>query len=44
MVEEQFHLISLDKKTEDQGIIKKVLWSAAKKLNVKVDKGVFNDG
>ena len=31
-------------KAEDQGISKKVLWSAAKRLNVKVDKGGFNDG
>ena len=34
----------LYQKTEDQGISKKILWSAAKRLNVKVDKGEFNDG
>ena len=34
----------LYQKAEDQGISKKVLWSAAKRLNVKVDKGGFNDG
>ena len=34
----------LYQKAEDQDIIKKVLWSAAKRLNVKVDKGGFNDG
>ena len=31
-------------KAEDQDISKKVLWSAAKRLNVKEDKGGFNDG
>ena len=34
----------LYQKAEDQGISKKVLWSAAKRLNVKVDKGGFYDG
>ena len=34
----------LYQKAEDQDISKKVLWSAAKRLNVKVDKGGFNDG
>ena len=34
----------LYQKAEDQGISKKVLWSAAKRLNVKIDKGGFNDG
>ena len=34
----------LYQKAEDQGISKKVLWSAAKRLKVKVDKGGFNDG
>ena len=34
----------LYQKAEDQGISKKVLWSAAKRLNVKVDKGGFKDG
>ena len=29
---------------EDQGISKIVLWSAAKRLNVKLDKGGFKDG
>ena len=29
---------------EDQDISKKVLWSAAKRLNVKLDKGGFKDG
>ena len=34
----------LYQKAEDQDISKKVLWSDAKRLNVKVDKGGFNDG
>ena len=34
----------LYQKAEDQGISKKVLWSAAKRLNVKLDKGGFKDG
>ena len=34
----------LYQKAEDQGISKKVLWSAAKRLNVKEHKGGFNDG
>ena len=34
----------LYQKAEDHGISKKVLWSAAKKLNVEIDKGGFNDG
>ena len=34
----------LYQKAEDQDISKKVLWSAAKRLNVKIDKGGFNDG
>ena len=34
----------LYQKAEDQDICKKVLWSAAKRLNVKVNKGGFNDG
>ena len=33
----------LYQKAEDQGFSKKVLWTAAKRLNVKVDKGGFND-
>ena len=31
-------------KAEDQGISKKVLWSASKRLDVKVDKGGFEEG
>ena len=34
----------LYQKAEDQDISKKVLWSAAKRLNVKLDKGGFKDG
>jgi hypothetical protein len=34
----------LYQKAEDQDISKKVLWSDAKRLNVKVDKGGFYDG
>ena len=34
----------LYQKAEDQGISKKVLWSASKRLDVKVDKGGFKDG
>ena len=34
----------LYQKAEDKDVSKKVLWSAAKRLNVKVDKGGFNDG
>ena len=34
----------LYQKAEDQDISKKVLWSAAKRLNVKEDKGGFNNG
>ena len=34
----------LYQKAEDQGISKKVLWSAEKRLNVKLDKGGFKDG
>ena len=34
----------LYQKAEDQGISKKVLWSAAKRLNVKLDKGGFKGG
>ena len=34
----------LYQKAEDQGFSKKVLWSAAKRLNVKLDKGGFKDG
>ena len=33
----------LYQKAEDQGISKKVLWSASKRLDVKVDKSGFND-
>ena len=34
----------LYQKAEDQGISKKVLWSASKRLDVKVAKSGFNDG
>ena len=34
----------LYQKAEDQGISKKVLWSASKRLSVKVDKGGFKEG
>ena len=34
----------LYQKAEDQGISKKVLWSASKRLDVKVDKSGFKDG
>ena len=34
----------LYQKAEDQGISKKVLWSASKRLDVKVDKEGFNGG
>ena len=34
----------LYQRAEDQGISKKVLWSASKRLDVKVDKSGFKDG
>ena len=34
----------LYQKAEDQGISKKVLWSASKRLDVKLAKSGFNDG
>ena len=34
----------LYQRAEDQGISKKVLWSASKRLDVKVAKSGFNDG